>query len=110
MNEKIMKVKEAVYTAAYNTKVWCSENKEIVVALGPSMIGLTVELIKMSVKKGYLNEEKRLKNNYIYDRDHGHFYELRRKPTNKEWIAIDQAKDLQAPLSVVLSELGLLRK
>ena len=106
----VQKAKEAMLSAVSSTKKWCSENKEIVIALGPSMIGFGVELIKMAVKKGYLNEERRLKNNYIYDRDHGHFYELCRKPSSSEWITIDHGRDLDIPLNVILSNLDLLKK
>lgn len=100
------KMKEKYWMA----KQWCLENKEFVIAVAPAVIGGAVELLKMTVKKGYLNEEKRLKSNYIYDRENGHYYELCRKPQSSEWLKIDRMREVSdAPLGVILNDMKLLK-
>lgn len=79
--------------ALYRTKEWCSDNKEAIIALAPTLIAGSIELIKIAARKGYVAEEKRLKDNYIYDRMNGHYYELCRKPTVKEWLMIDERRN-----------------
>ena len=91
-------------------KEWCKNNKEVIIAVAPPLIGGAVELIKMSVKKGYISEEKRLKNNYIYDRERGHYYELCRKPKSSEWLQIDHMREVgDVPLGVILNDMKLLK-
>lgn len=103
MKEKLVMRYEA-------TKKWCKNNKEVIIAVAPPVLGWTAELFKMIAKKGYINEEKRLKNNYIYDRDKGHFYELRRTPKSSEWLQIDHMREVgDVPLGVILNDMKLLK-
>lgn len=101
--------KNKVKSKFEDVKDWCSEHKEVIIALAPCMIGGAVEMVKIAARKGNINEEKRLKENYIYDRSSGHYYELRRKPSNKEWIHIDHRKSLGDPLGEILNDLRLLK-
>lgn len=96
--------------AFHVAKEWCSENKETIIALAPTMIAGSIELIKMVVRTGYVKEERRLKDNYIYDRVHGHYYELCRKPTNKEWLMIDERRrTAYQSLGNILMDMKLLK-
>lgn len=91
-------------------KEWCKNNKEVIIAVAPPVLGWTAELFKMVVKKGYISEEKRLKNNYIYDRDKGHYYELKRTPKSSEWLQIDHMREVgDVPLGVILNDMKLLK-
>lgn len=92
-------------------KEWCSENKEVIIALAPTMIAGSIELIKIAVKGSYVKEEKRLKDMYIYDRTSGHYYELCRKPTNKEWLAFEEIRfrNLNARTGEILKQMGLIK-
>lgn len=92
----------------YVTKEWCSENKETIIALAPTLIAGSIELIKIAIKGSYVKEEKRLKDMYIYDRLNGHYYELSRKPSSKEWLMIDERKGFQN-IGNILLDMKLLK-
>lgn len=94
----------------YAISDWCTQNKEMVIAITPVLITGTIELVKVVVRSKNTSEEKRLKENYIYDRSSGHYYECRRKPKNSEWREIDyRYKVLEQPLGEVLNDMRLLK-
>ena len=104
--ETKQKLEEKFYAA----KEWAKENKDVVIAVAPSLIMGAVEVIKILAKKGYVSEEKKFRTKYVYDRDNGHYYELKRRPSNTEWLLIDQRKEVSdIPLGVVLDNMGLLK-
>lgn len=88
---------------------WCKRNKEAVIVFGPVILGSLVEIAKISTKHHMVNEEKALKDRYIYDRSSGHYYELRRKPKNSEWIQIEQRKQNGESLGMILNDMRLLK-
>lgn len=103
-------MKARAQQAFYAAKGWCVENKEVIVALAPTMIAGSIELIKIAAKKGYVAEEKRLKDLYIYDRQYGHYYELARKPTNKEWLMFDERRRISyKSVGDILKDMKLLK-
>lgn len=115
MEEKVVKIetygswKSKAKRRFEDVKDYCSEHKEVVIALAPCVIGGAVEMVKVIARKGNINEEKRLKDNYIYDRSAGHYYELRRKPKNSEWVQIDHRKQLGESLGDILNDMRLLK-
>lgn len=88
---------------------WCSKHKAEIVVFGPVIISGVVEVIKITTKKHNVNEEKRLKDNYIYDRSQGHYYELRRKLKSSEWLLIDQRKREGESLGQILQDMRVLK-
>lgn len=88
---------------------WCNRNKELIVVLAPIAAGTIVELIKIGTKRHTVNEEKRLKERYVYDRSNGHYYELKRQPKSSEWIQIEHRKDSGESLGDILNDMRLLR-
>lgn len=100
--------KEKVKEKAQKVKNWGAEHKDVLVVFVPLLISSGVELIKISKRDKTIKEDRRLKENYIYDRSAGHYYELKRKPTNREWIMIDEGKRNEN-LGIVLSEMNLLK-
>ena len=52
---------------------------------------------------------KNLKENYCYDRSLGHYWSLRRTPSNREWLEIDRRKRNGERLADILSEMRLLK-
>ena len=69
---------------------WCKEHKEAIIVFGPTIMGGIIEIAKISTKRHTVNEEKALKDRYIYDRSTGHYYEMKRKPKSSEWLQIEQ--------------------
>lgn len=104
-----MTFKEKAQVKWDNFKCWCSDHKEQIVVFGPVIIGGVVEVIKIAAKRGNVNEEKNLKERYIYDRSQGHYYELKRKPKSSEWIQIDQRKSEGEHLGNILRDMRLLK-
>lgn len=88
---------------------WCKNNKEAVIVFGPVILGGIIEIAKISTKRHNVNEEKALKERYIYDRSTGHYYELRRKPKSSEWLQIEQRKQNGETLGWVLNDMRLLK-
>lgn len=87
---------------------WNNHKKEICTLL-PVFIGAGIELVKIAAKRSVMREEQHLKDDYIYDRSMGHYYELRRKPNSSEWIQIDQRKQEGETLGCILQDMGMLK-
>ena len=94
-----------------NVLTWVSDNKEIVVC-GISGLALFTKLgMKFGtslVRKHNLKKEEQLKENYCYDRSLGHYWKLKRKLTNEEWVAIDTRKKNGERLADILDSLKVL--
>ena len=95
---------------------WIGENKEMLLVLGPAVIGLAVTVIKTGttvVKAGArrinISAEKKVKDHYCYDRSLGHYWKLRRELSNKEWTEIDKRKKNGERLSDILNDLRVLK-
>lgn len=88
---------------------WCKEHKETVIVFGPVILGGIIEIIKISNKRHVVNEEKALKERYIYDRSTGHYYELKRQPKSREWLMIEQRKRNGETLGWILNDMRLLK-
>ena len=98
-------VREKVQAA----KDFMSDNKEVLVIAIPAIIGLGKMVTKSINKTVNLRKEEHLKNEYCYDRSLGHYWELRRKLTNKEWLEIDKRKKNGEKLSDILKSLNVLK-
>lgn len=87
----------------------CKEHKETVIVFGPVIMGGIIEICKISTKRHVVNEEKALKERYIYDRSTGHYYELKRQPKSREWLMIEQRKKNGETLGMILNDMRLLK-
>lgn len=86
------KEKAKAWVKNRKTDVECfwDENKEAIVALTPVVIGgLTVAGRAIS-RHNKIKAEQLLKDRKIYDPRMGHYYTLKRKPTNWQWTEIDR--------------------
>ena len=96
-----------------NTVNWFYNNKEFAITVGiPAAFGVTKifgGLVKGVHRSTTLKKEQRLKDNFIYDRSKGigHYWELRRKPTNREWAEIYKRKEMGETLSSILDDMRL---
>lgn len=88
---------------------WCKNHKEAIIVFGPVIMGGIIEIAKIPPKKYVVNEEKALKERYIYDRSTRHYYELKRKPKSSEWLQIDQRIENGESLGWVLDDMRLLK-
>ncbi len=111
--ERFEDTKTEVKWKAHLACEWCKENKEfiekIVPVMAPVVIGSIVEIAKIATRQRSINEEKALKDRYIYDRSNGHYYELRRKLKTSEWLQIEQRKQNGESLGWILNDMRLLK-
>lgn len=95
---KVNDVKNAIY-----------DNKELIMFVGPTLVGGITFGIKNLNKHIKLRKEKDLKDLYCYDRSLGHYWRLRRELTNSEWVEIDKRKCNGERLADILDELKVLK-
>lgn len=95
---KVNDVKNAIY-----------DNKELIMFVGPTIVGGMTFGIKNLNKHIKLRKEKDLKDLYCYDRSLGHYWRLRRELTNSEWVEIDKRKCNGERLADILDELKVLK-
>lgn len=90
---------------------WIDIHREetIAIAAGVTAVGgVTAKAIKGHNKKKALAEERDLKELYVYDRRLGHYWKVRRKLTNSEWLEVDRRVREGQRMADVLSDLRLL--
>lgn len=92
-----------------DAKDFADRNKEVLAVAVPVIGGVVTAGIKAISKHAKLHKEQHLKNEYCYDRSLGHYWELRRKLTNSEWVEIDKRKKNGERLSDILDSLKVLK-
>jgi hypothetical protein len=107
--EKIDDLKWDAKQKYYRTKDWCRDHTTEAVGLATVLISGSIELIRVVSKNKNNKEEKQLKENYIYDRSAGHYYELKRQPKSSEWLMIDHRKAEGECLGDILSDMRILK-
>ena len=107
-----MKEKAKAWVKNRKTDVECfwAENKEEIVALTPVAIGGIAVLAKAISKHNAIKAEQMLKDRKIYDPRMGHYYTMKRKPTDWQWTEIDRRFRNGEGYGEILKDLGLLKK
>lgn len=90
-------------------KDWMCRNKEAIIVFAPVLIGGVTTVVKIIGKRVNLNKEDDIKNLYCYDQSLGHYWALRRRLSNKEWLEIDARKKAGERLGDILNELKALK-
>lgn len=88
---------------------WYDNNRDVIIVLGPAVMGAVTTGVKVVGKHVNLHKEKNVKDLYCYDRSLGHYWALRRELTNKEWVEIDKRKKNGERLADILSEMKVLK-
>lgn len=88
---------------------WCRENKETLAVLAPVVGGALINVVKISIKRSNLRDERALKERFIYDRSNGHYYELKRTLKSKEWMQIEARKANGESLGWILHDMRVLK-
>lgn len=92
-----------------DAKNWVIRNKGTIVTLAPIVIGGTATITKVVGKRINLHKEESMKNLYCYDASLGHYWKLRRKLNNRDWLEIDRRKGNGERLGDILSSMRVLR-
>lgn len=111
LRERIESLKNGTKQKFEDVKQWCKEHQNEALVLAPVVISGTIEVFKIVMKRKNLSEERSLKENFIYDRSMGHYYELRRKLKSSEWIQIEKRKlEGRETLGEILQDMNVLKK
>lgn len=90
-------------------KDWWEENKTYVVLFGPGVLAGGAKLIQTIGKHHNLKLEERQKDLRVYDTSLGHYWELKRKLGNRDWVYINRERDRGASLGRILEEMNVLK-
>lgn len=102
--------KEQVKEAPKKVKDWCVDHRQEILVFGPILIGIGVDIYKTTKRSHIQKEEQRLKENFIYDRTFGHYFEMSRQPKPSEWSTIDIRRKRGEYLGDILRSMDLLKK
>lgn len=110
-SDKIWFAKEKAKRKAEAVVQWCSENKELAIAMIP--VGLMAlrgagKLVNSVDRKIDMKKEQELQELYIYDHSLGMYHKLRRPLKSSEKIEIDRRRAAGESKIQILSSMGLL--
>lgn len=97
------------HRAVTNFKDMCKQHPEIALAVVTGAIGSARFIGKSAIKRINLNKQQDVKELYCYDRSLGHYWELRRKLNNHEWVEIDKRKRNGEKLADILDSMKVLK-
>lgn len=109
LKEQLGEVKESAKEKVTKVTIWLGRHKQEILVFGPIVLTSTIELLKILSKRHNLNEEKHLKDNYIYDREMGHYYETSRKLKGTEWLFVEQKKNEGESIGIILQDMDVLK-
>ena len=105
---KKQKIKKWFSDRIENVKDFYYAHPNEAVAIGVGLIGGMGTVTKHMIRNHSRNEDKKLKDEYIYDRRHGHYIKLRRAPKQREWMEIDRRRDAGEKLNDIVRDMRLL--
>ena len=82
---------------------------EVSSALALVAIGTGRAIVKSAKRHSKVQEELKTKDLRVYDTSLGHYWELRRKLSNREWVEIESRRMNGERLANILSEMNVLR-
>lgn len=88
--------------------LWCKHNPAQAAAITVTLIKGGQMMKKSNTKKKQLQEQRELKDCYIYDPRTRHYVKARRPLTNNEWLEFDQRRLTGEPVSMILNDMRLL--
>lgn len=103
---KIARAKRMLKDSFKKTEDWVKNNIGLIVLLVPPVVGGTATIVKSLSKH---HETQVLKDERVYDRSLGHYWELKRKLRNDEWAEIKNRKQEGESLGDILESLKVLK-
>lgn len=96
---------------AFKNKVknWWDDNKQYIVIVAPVVGGVAIKGIKALSRHHAMVMEERNKDLRLYDTRLGHYWELKRKLSNRDWVIINRRRDLGESLGNILDEMRVLK-
>ena len=90
-------------------KDWFNDNKQYILIIAPAVAGIAAKGIQVFGKRRNLKLEEKNKDCRCYDTSLGHYWELKRKLSNEEWVQIDRRKNNGERLADILDDLKVLK-
>lgn len=56
-----------------------------------------------------LDKEQQMKDLYCYDRSQGHYWQLKRKLSNSDWVKINERRSAGETLANILADMNVLK-
>ena len=96
-------------------KTWCKDNPELAVivftgATGGAVAGIKgiIALAKALTRSANLRKQQKLRDLNVYDTSLGHYWNLKRKLSNSEWLLIEYRRKNGERLADILDDLNVL--
>lgn len=113
MKEKIRikkwEINNWVQDKVWRAKMFANQHEEAIIILGPAVLGIGGKLVTSATRQSRIRGEKNLKERFMYDRRLGGYLEMRRKPTQNEYLEIDRRRRNGESLPQILSSMKLLK-
>ena len=88
---------------------WWDENKSVVLIVVPVAGAVLTKGIQSIGRTVNLKLEERNKDRRLYDTSLGHYWELRRKLSNTDWVQINRRRNQGESLGDILDEMRVLK-
>ena len=92
-----------------DAKDFWEDNKFYIAVIGPAAVAGVAKVIKVFGRTVNLKLEERNKDLRVYDPTIGHYWELKRKLNNTDWLYINRRKTQGASYGDILDELKVLK-
>lgn len=102
-------IKAKAKLGAQKTLNWIKYNPQLTIAIVSVVGSVGGFVVKNATKEHHLKQEQKLKENYVYDRRLGHYWELNRKLSSAEWVEIDKRRSNGERMSDILVDLNVLK-
>lgn len=102
------KVKDWFLAKKIAMKMWFEAHPRETFAIIAVMASGAVKIIPKLLRARNINEQERIKEEYVYDRSLGHYWKLKRPLDNDEWREIEERKRNGERLGDILEELKVL--
>jgi hypothetical protein len=97
------KMQEKLVAGCY----WIRDNWEVVSVAGVAVAGVVGKGVKVLAQHHRLKAAQELKDRYIYDRSTGHYWHLRKTPTNADLLELERRRK-DVGLGQALNDMRLL--
>lgn len=101
--------REKINAKLAKAKDWWDDNKGAVLVAAPVVGGIALKGMQIFGKHHNLKLEQRNKDRRCYDTSLGHYWELKRKLTNRDWVEINRRRRNGESLGDILDNLGVLK-
>ena len=108
--------KEQKAAKAKKRKEWFERNLGTILFVAPiaagtigTLAGAAANVLRAANRRSVIDKEQKMKDLYCYDRSLGHYWQLRRKLTNSDWVTINKRRSDGEALADILADMNVLK-